>query len=239
MAARVKWADVMLELRHHAGWYFRHVVWVDPCYTIIPGRPKTIHDQMVSSFGKAKRWASADARDEPRNLRSQPYTNKTTQWGDVKLWWFIVLARGRVHVQVMGRDWEQNGAGQAKLVERLPQILKKMLGQSEALPHTVFSDRGPGFYHPSQGTINPDYAAALTKYGFSSWAGDHALWQPGDIPDLLLHETAVSWVRKFLRQHPVKIGENMTRNIERLEEKLQEAVEHINTYYEVEDGCTP
>ena len=54
---------------------------------------------------------------------------------------------------------------------------------------------------------------------------------------MLLHETAVSWVRKFLRQHPVKIGENMARNISNLEEKLQEAVDHINTYYEVEDTC--
>jgi len=236
--ARATWADAMLAFNHHAGWYFRHIVWVDPCYTIIPGRPKTIHDQMVSSFGKAKRWGSADARNEPKNLRSSPYTNKTTQWGDVKLWWFIVLARGRVHVEVMGRDWIQHGAGQAKLVERLPKILKKMLGHSETLPDTVFSDRGPGFYHPSRGTINPYYAEALTKFGFSPWAGDHALWQPGDIPDLLLHETAVSWVRKFLRQHPVKLGENMDRNIGRVEEKLLEAVDHINTHYEVEDCNT-
>lgn len=238
MGARLKWSDDMLEINHQADWYFRHIAWVDPCYTIVPGRPKTIHDQMVASFGKAKRWSSDDSKDEPKNLRSSPYTNKTTQWGDVKVWWFIVLARGKVHVEVMGRDWEQNGAGQAKMVALLPKVLKKMCGRSaEALPETVFSDRGPGFYHPSQGTINPHYAAALSEHGFTPWAGDHALWQPGDIPDLLLHETAVSWVRKFLRQHPVKIGENMARNISNLEEKLQEAVDHINTYYEVEDTC--
>ena len=111
MGARLKWSDDMLEINHQADWYFRHIAWVDPCYTIVPGRPKTIHDQMVASFGKAKRWSSDDSKDEPKNLRSSPYTNKTTQWGDVKVWWFIVLARGKVHVEVMGRDWEQNGAG--------------------------------------------------------------------------------------------------------------------------------
>ena len=35
--ARLKWAEDMLEKNHHAGWYFRHVVWFDPCYTIVPG----------------------------------------------------------------------------------------------------------------------------------------------------------------------------------------------------------
>ena len=227
----------MLKINHQADWYFRRTIWFDPCYTIIPGRPKTIHDQMVASFGKSKRWSSEDSKDDPKNLRSSPYTNKTTQWGDVKVWWLLVLAKGRVHVQVMGRDWVQNGAGQAKLVALLPKILRKMLGHSEPLPDVVFTDRGPGFYHPSQGTINPDYVAALMEYGFKPWAGDHALWQPGDIPDMLLHETAVAWVRKFLKQHPVNIVENMDRNIKSLEEKLGEAVDHINTYYEVEDLC--
>ena len=71
MGARLKWSDDMLEINHQADWYFRHIAWVDPCYTIVPGRPKTIHDQMVASFGKAKRWSSDDSKDEPKNLRSR------------------------------------------------------------------------------------------------------------------------------------------------------------------------
>ena len=42
MGARLKWSDDMLEINHQADWYFRHIAWVDPCYTIVPGRPKTI-----------------------------------------------------------------------------------------------------------------------------------------------------------------------------------------------------
>ena len=122
------------------------------------------------------------------------------------------------------------------MVEELPKILRKMLGAAGApYPSVVFTDRGPGFYHPSSGTICPAYFAALQHHGFTPWAGEHAKWQPPDIPDVLLHETAVGWVRKFMKQHPVKLGSNMARNISNLGEKLQEAEDHINEHYEVED----
>ena len=48
---------------------------MDPCHTLVPGRPKIEFDQKMASFGKAKRWMSDDARDDSRNLRSVPYTN--------------------------------------------------------------------------------------------------------------------------------------------------------------------
>ena len=115
--------------------------------------------------------------------------------------------------------------------------MKKMHGREAILPTVVFTDRGPGFYHPSSGNICPEYQGALEEQGFTAWAGENAKWQPPDVPDILLHETAVAWVRSFLRQHPVKIGHNQAKNIENLEEKLQEAESHINTYYEVEDLC--
>ena len=59
-----------------------------------------------------------------------------------------------------------------------------------------------GQYHPSTGSITPEYIEALTDNEFSAWAGDRAKWQPPDIPDLLLHETAISWARKYLRYNP-------------------------------------
>jgi hypothetical protein len=75
------------------------------------------------------------------------------------------------------------------------------------------------------------------------------LLEPPDIADLLLHETAVAWVRKYLKQHPVKIGSDLGKNIEGLLAKLKEAEEHINAFHEVEDirpeismgrvGCIP
>ena len=123
------------------------------------------------------------------------------------------------------------------MVPKLPGILKKMLGRDATYPDYVFTDRGPGYYHPSSGTINAGYFAALKEHGFTPWAGEHSKWQPPDLPDVFLHETAVSWIRKYLKQHPVKLMPSMDENIRRVTSVLQEACLHINTHYEVDDLC--
>ena len=233
---RGEWGKVMLAKRHHKDWYFRHVLWMDPCHTILPGRPKTEFDQRMASYGKGKRWMSHDARDDSRNMRSSPYVNKTLQWGDKRVWWYIFLTQGQVHVEVLPDGWSQ-WDGQAKVVEMLPRILRKMLGRDATYPDHVFTDRGPGYYNPSSATISPDYLAALKQQGLKPWAGDHGKWQPPDLPDVLLHETAVSWIRKFLKQHPVKLGQSVEVNTDLLKAVLQEACDNINNYYEVEDLC--
>jgi hypothetical protein len=233
---RAAWGAVMLEKRHHRCWYHRHVLWMDPCHTILPGRPKTEFDQMMASYGKGDRWMSEDARDDSRNLRSSPYVNKTLQWGDRRIWWYIFLTQGKVHVEVLPDGWSQWN-GQADVVAMLPRILKKMLGRDATHPDVIFTDRGPGYYHPSSGTINSEYLAALTEHGFTPWAGEHSKWQPPDLADVLLHETAVSWVRKYLKQHPVKLAKNMEENVNRVGAVLQDACSHINAFYEVGDLC--
>lgn len=147
----------------------------------------------------------------------------------------MVVAMGKVHIHVMGQGWKQDGEGQGQMVKELPKVLRKMLGTKVDHPKVLFTDRGPGFYHPASGNICTEYHEAVTEHGFKTWAGENSKWQPPDIADLLLHETAVAWVRKYLKQHPVKIGKDMGKNIEGLVEKLKEAEEHINTFYEVED----
>lgn len=232
---RHKWALKMLEFNHHTSWYKRHCIWMDPCHTIIPGRPKTQFDQQQYNYGRASRWMSDGAQDQSQNLRSSPYTNKTTQWGDTRVWWVMILAAGKVHIHVLGKGWHQDAEGQAQVVAELPGIVRKMAGQGNPTPTTLFTDRGPGFYHPTTGNICREYHEALEEQGYTAWAGESSKWQPSDIPDILLHETAVAWVRKFLRQHPIKLGTDMERNITKLEGKLKEAEEHINEHYEVED----
>ena len=75
-----------------------------------------------------------------------------------------------------------------------------MLGSGAKLPRTLFFDRGPGFYHRSWGTITGDYESACRSVGFTPWAGSNSKEgpraQPPDIGDVLLHETAVSWLRR-------------------------------------------
>ena len=146
-----------------------------------------------------------------------------------------MLAQGKVHVEVVGDKWKQNGAGQALMVSRLPHILSSMLGDDAARPDVAFTDRGPGFYHPSSGNICPDYLSALNTYGFRPWAGEQASWQPPDVPDVLLHETVVAWIRKYLKQHPLKLVPDKETNKENLTRLLTDAATYINTCYEVDN----
>ena len=129
------------------------------------------------------------------------------------------------------------GEGQAYMVSLLPGILRSMFGATCKIPDVIFTDRGPGFFHPSTGTICPEYAAALHAHGFTAWAGDHSKWQPPDIADILLHETAVAWVRSYLRAHPFKLATTPTSNLYRLTSLLRAAAAHINENYEVEQLC--
>ena len=41
----------------------------------------------------------------------------------------MVLAMGKVHIQVMGQGWKQDGQGQGQMVQQLPKVLKKMLAE--------------------------------------------------------------------------------------------------------------
>ena len=113
-----------------------------------------------------------------------------------------------------------------------------MLGDTGNQPDVLFTDRGPGFYHSSTGSICPEYTAALAAHGFTAWAGDHSKWQPPDIADILLHETAVSWVRTYLRKHPFKMATTQAGSVHRLSVMLREVAWHINEHYDVAQLCS-
>lgn len=235
---RFEWGEVMLAKKHQARWYFNHIIWMGPCNCIAPGSPKSIEDLQIAGRGKSKRWISDDAKDDSRNLRPSPQAGKQCRWGDKRVWWFMVLTQGKLHIEVMGDGWRQNGIGMATMVNRLPRVLGRMLKDSDAArPSILSTDRGPGLYHPSQGSITPEYAEACEANGFETWAGDHATWQPPDIPDMLLHETAISWVRKYLRYNPVKFTNDKVTNWELVVESLKDAARYANTYHEARDLC--
>ena len=145
--------------------------------------------------GKRKRWMSADCGAYSRNLRASSFAGRQQQFGDRKVWWFGVLARGRVGIHVMRDGWRQTGAGMAEFVKDLEGALRGMLGD-EPLPRIVFSDRGPGFYQSSTGHIVKEHAAALKQYGSTPLAGEDASKPPPDIADLLIHETGLMCRRR-------------------------------------------
>ena len=65
-------------------------------------------------------------------------------------------------------------------------------------PREVFTDRGKGFYNAGNGQITREYAAALRTNDLSPFMGRDAAIQPGNLQELYLHETAVSWIKRRL-----------------------------------------
>jgi hypothetical protein len=237
VAARCEWGRQMQRLNLSPGWFFQNCIWVDPCSTILPGSARSIADQKQANLGKSKRWGSTDARDNPRNQRAPPYAEKQAGWGDKRVWWFVIVTRGKVHFEVMPDMWQQNGEGMAYLVDKLPAILRKMLGRQARLPRVMFTDRGPGFYHASSGRIVDQYHQALTRCKFRPFAGEDASWQPPDMPDLFMHETVVGWARRYFRKHPFKKRGNLVESERSFREILANCADYINSTYKVNALC--
>ena len=149
-----------------------------------------------------------------------------------------MLSRGVYGIQVFVDAKSFPGEcpeGARLLVNGLPSLLDKMLGEGTPKPRTIFSDRGPGFFHRRWGTITGDYESALRENGFRTWTGPNSIKgsraQPRDIADVLLHETANSWLKGLEEKcRPAKPWEETP---DELEVRLQNCVDHINREYNV------
>ena len=194
---RLTMAQHILHQDHSYQWWFQQVVWFDPCASILPGSAAQ-YLRMRQAIMNCKRYISDDAKLYSRNLRGPQTALKQRTWEGTKVNWFMVLSRGRAHVEVMPHDWELDGAGLAEFVVRLPGLLRRMFGLSARLPRTVFTDRGTGMYSPG-GLIVGRFENAMKESGMKTYWGPDAAMQSPDMPDLLLHETAVALFRKRMR----------------------------------------
>ena len=67
------------------------------------------------------------------------------------------------------------------------------------MPRTLFTDRGTGMYSPL-GSVVQRFETAVRDNGFRTFWGADASLQSPDMPDLLLHETAVALFRARMRR---------------------------------------
>ena len=106
------------------------------------------------------------------------------------------------------------------------------------LPYTIRA-RTPGFYHRRWGTVTGDYESACREHGFKLWAGSNSKYgpraQPPDVADVVLHETAISWLRREEAESRPVAPWNETP--EELEKRLQQAVARINKDFDVRGLC--
>ena len=120
---------------------------------------------------------SPDASQASDNLGGSKTAERQASRGDTRVWFAALLARGRfgvtVFTDVAGFPGETSlGAGM--VVDRLPRLLRRMLGPDAPKPRTLFTDRGPGFY-AGTGSITAEYDAACRRNGFGRLRGPRGL----------------------------------------------------------------
>ena len=123
---------------------------------------------------------------------------KQKGWGTERIWWVPILARGKLHVEVLAPDFPgEEPAGAPAFVAAVRKGVTIRF-QSESKPATLFLDRGRAFFNPVSAKITPELASALEGTGLETFWRDDASMQPGYCADIMLHETAVSWIRHQL-----------------------------------------
>lgn len=145
-----------------------------------------------------------------------------------------MLVRGKLHLDLLPAGFPgESPAGAAALVASLRAAVNVRVHGDR--PKMLLVDRGRGFYHPGTGGITPEFAGALREHGFRALMGTSAAQQPGFLADVLLHETAVSWVRELLHITTPAAPWQETR--EAFGERLREVARRVNENHNVDGLC--
>ena len=197
---RRKFGEAVQRKGHTDAWYFKNVVWTDLCNSILPETERVAHEQALARKGR-KGWASQGSELASVNLRGRKEVLKQKSWNTRKVWWAPILPRGKLHVVLFDEEFPgETPAGAGALAQKLLAAINVRFPNATTKPSCVFVDRGKGFYHPASGKITPTFKKALGECGFTAFWGDDASVQPGHLQELMLHETAVSWLRVRLER---------------------------------------
>ena len=231
---RLKWHGYMEKLHHSSDWYYKNLIWFDLCNSILPRSEKKAAEQALARKG-GKSWISEGCQQYSRNLGGKKECLKQKSWDTIRVWWMPVLTRGKLHLEVfLGEFASENAEGAKQAAERLRPILNIRF-PNETQPKIVMTDRGKGFYNPFGGKITREYKAGLESAGLKPFMGDDASEQPGTMGDLMLHETAVAWVRlKIGRSTP---AQPWLETPEQFKARMQQICREVNAEYEVENLC--
>ena len=216
-------------------WFYNHVVWVDICNSILPRSERKASEQALARKGN-KGWGSPGCEMHSSNLRGAKESLKQQSWDTIKIWWAPILTRGKLHIEAFDADFPgENEGGAAALVSKARAAVNLRFQGGATQPDTIWTDRGKGFYFTGNGGITGAYQQALRDHRFKGAWGDDASVQPGTLQELMLHETAVSWIRLRLgRTVPAKPWEETRAEYTA---RLKMICEDINTNLEVENLC--
>ena len=147
-----------------------------------------------------------------------------------------ILMRGKLHVEVFDSEFPgEEEAGARLLVARVRSAVNVRFKGNVAQPDILWTDRGKGFYRPNDACITGGFKSALREHHLKAIHGDDASAQPGKLQEVMLHETAVSWIRlRLARSVPAKAWEE-TR--EQYTARLKSICREINETLDVEGLC--
>ena len=235
MRRRLDWGKSMQPLPHTGAWYYHNLVWTDICNSALPRSAKMANEQALARKG-GKGWISSDSKCHADNMRGDTNALKLSGAGTERVYWAPILSRGKLHVEMLPRGFPgETEQGAVILMQKVRNALNVRFQGVAKPPNVIFVDRGNGFYVQTTGDVTPAYKAALRDNGLRNYMGDNCGLQPGQLGDVLLHETAVAWVRRREWQTvPTRAWEE-TR--EDLGHRLKEIVNEFNIKYDVEALC--
>ena len=234
MIKRLQWAEHEQEHGHGADWYFRNIVWTDICNSIL-ARTEKRQKLLTLARKSGQGWYSPGSKWNNANLRGKQEPRKQNSWDAIKIWWAPILTRGKLHIVVLGEDFPgDNAQGAGVLVGKVRAALNIRFPNEEP-PKLLFVDRGQGFWATNSGNINPTFHAALREHSLKTYYKDCAAVQPGELQELLLHETAVSWIR--YREARNRMTKPWEETEEQFGDRLRGIAQEINNTLDVDGLC--
>ena len=234
ITARYAWGQNMKAKRHSPEWYYDKLIWTDICNTILP-RTQKKHEEQIMARKARKGWGSKKTKLKSRNLKGNVSAIKQKSYDSIRVWWAPVLMRGKLHIEVLGEGFAgENSEGAAVLVSKVRSAVNLRF-QSANKPSVIFVDRGQGFYANITGKITHKFKAALQEHSLKAFNGEDASLQPGRLQELMLHETAVSWIR--YRENSTRPSCAWQETPAQLGIRLREICRDINENLEVERLC--
>ena len=231
---RLVFANHMLRLRHTANWFYMNIVWVDLCRSVLPRTQRKAAALALARKGM-KGWQSKGSRQNSTNKRKPPSTAKLASSDTVVVWLVPMLTRGKLHIEPLPDNFPGETEGGAAVMVAKVRAALNLRFQGATPPATSFSDRGNGFYYAGSGRITVGYRNVLRAHHLKAFFGDDASIRPGQLQDLLLHETAMAWVRERLTKTRPK--KPWAETVPEYHARLRNVAAHCNAKYSIENWC--
>ena len=237
MKARHRWALGMLRNPKTPKWYYNNLIWTDICNSILPRSELKSQQQALARKGK-KGWGSKKKALAQKNLQGDQRATQQNSYDAIRVYWAPILTRGKLHIEILGEGFPgETSAGAATLVGRVRHAVNtRFRGTSK--PSILFIDRGQGFYCKGasmDGQITNKLKAALQEHSLKAFYGDDASAQPGNLQEVMLHETAVSWIR--YRETQTRPRQPWLEQVSEFSTRMRGICQDINDNLDVEGLC--